>query len=154
MSVATFHWVQQQMEKYSDMLHAEKKKGAVWARRLHLALRAYGELLHSLRAMGASADAAVQEAAQVLQTNLFYVLEYREFVLAAFLAYDETKMPRWVCRVLGSPRCRAPLTRAVCRQVVPAGFGGDGASVPEDAGALLQENGLGRPEKSQEEGEK
>ncbi|XP_050343206.1 protein timeless homolog [Nymphalis io] len=92
MSVPTFHYVQQQMEKYTDMIKVEKKKFPVWVRRLHLALRAYAELLRSLRALQ-RAPGAAREAARVLQSNVFYVPEYRELVLAMFLNYDENKMP-------------------------------------------------------------
>lgn len=94
MSVPMFHFVQQQMEKYCDMVKIEKKKPWPWVRRLHLALRAYKELLQTLLAMGNSAVAEVKASAEVLKSNIFYVLEYREFVLAIFLGYDETKMPR------------------------------------------------------------
>ncbi|XP_047528915.1 protein timeless homolog [Vanessa atalanta] len=92
LSLPTFHFVQQQMEKYSDMIKVERKKFPVWVRRLHVALRAYRELLQSLRA-ARGAEPAVRDAARVLQTNLFYAPDYREFVLALFLAYDENKMP-------------------------------------------------------------
>ncbi|XP_026322138.1 protein timeless homolog [Hyposmocoma kahamanoa] len=93
-SVPTFHFVQQQMEKYCDTLKVEKKRPWPWVRRLHLALRAYKELLQTLWAMGADAAADVRDSARVFQSNIFYVPEYREFILALFLDYDETKMPR------------------------------------------------------------
>lgn len=95
MSVPMFHFVQQQMEKYCDMVKVEKKRPWPWVRRLHLALRAYKELLQTLRLMAASPAADVRASAEVLKSNIFYVLEYREFVLATFLGYDETKMPRY-----------------------------------------------------------
>lgn len=94
MSVPMFHYVQQQLEKYYDMIKIEKKKFAPWVRRLHLALRAYKELLNTLLAMDKSNDAGVRESAKVLKSNIFYVLEYREFILSIFLNYDENKMPR------------------------------------------------------------
>ncbi|XP_031767070.2 protein timeless homolog isoform X2 [Galleria mellonella] len=94
MSVPMFHYVQQQMEKYYDMIKVEKKKFATWVRRLHLALRAYKELLNTLLAMEKSSDSTVKESAKVLKSNIFYVLEYREFILSTFLNYDENKMPR------------------------------------------------------------
>lgn len=96
MSVPMFHFVQQQMEKYCDMVKVEKKRPWPWVRRLHLGLRAYKELLRTLLAMGACAVADVRASAEVLKSNIFYVLEYREFVLALFLGYDEAKMPRFV----------------------------------------------------------
>ncbi|XP_045765295.1 protein timeless homolog isoform X2 [Maniola jurtina] len=94
MSVPMFHYVQQQLEKYYDMIKIEKKKFAPWVRRLHLSLRAYKELLNTLLAMDKSTDDSVKESAKVLKSNIFYVLEYREFILSIFLNYDENKMPR------------------------------------------------------------
>ncbi|XP_053603776.1 protein timeless homolog [Plodia interpunctella] len=94
MSVSMFHYVQQQMEKYYDMIKVEKKKFSSWVRRLHLSLRAYKELLNTLLAMEKSTDSSVKESAKVLKSNIFYVLEYREFILSIFLNYDENKMPR------------------------------------------------------------
>nr|QCH40580.1 timeout [Chilo suppressalis] len=94
MSVPMFHYVQQQMEKYYDMIKVEKKKFVPWVRRLHLALRAYKELLNTLLAMDKSTDPTVKESAKVLKSNIFYVLEYREFILHTFLNYDDNKMPR------------------------------------------------------------
>ncbi|CAH0725288.1 unnamed protein product, partial [Brenthis ino] len=94
MSVPMFHYVQQQMEKYYDMIKVEKKKFSTWVRRLHLALRAYKELLNTLLAMDKSSDVSVKESAKVLKSNIFYVLEYREFILSILLNYDENKMPR------------------------------------------------------------
>lgn len=96
MSVPMFHYVQQQMEKYYDMIKVEKKKYTSWVRRLHLALRAYKELLNTLLAMDKSSDPTVKESAKVLKSNIFYVLEYREFILSTVLNYDENKMPRSV----------------------------------------------------------
>lgn len=95
-----FHYVQQQMEKYYDMIKVEKKKFAPWVRRLHLALRAYKELLNTLLAMDKSNDPTVKESSKVLKSNIFYVLEYREFILSTFLNYDDNKMPRWVFDLL------------------------------------------------------
>ncbi|XP_013190355.1 protein timeless homolog isoform X2 [Amyelois transitella] len=94
MSVTMFHYVQQQMEKYYDMIKVEKKKYNSWVRRLHLSLKAYKELLNTLLAMEKSNDPSVKESAKVLKSNIFYVLEYREFILSIFLNYDDNKMPR------------------------------------------------------------
>ncbi|XP_049869881.1 protein timeless homolog [Pectinophora gossypiella] len=94
MSVPMFHYVQQQMEKYYDMIRVEKKKFTAWVRRLHLSLRAYKELLNTLLAMDKSTDITVKDSAKVIKSNIFYVLEYREFILSTFLNYDENKMPR------------------------------------------------------------
>ncbi|XP_038223054.1 protein timeless homolog [Zerene cesonia] len=94
MSVPMFHYVQQQMEKYYDMIRVEKKKYHAWVRRLHLALKCYKELLNTLLVMDKSESVNVKESAKVIKSNVFYVLEYREFVLATILNYDDNKMPR------------------------------------------------------------
>ncbi|CAG4919471.1 unnamed protein product [Colias eurytheme] len=94
MSVPMFHYVQQQMEKYYDMIRVEKKKYHAWVRRLHLALKCYKELLNTLLVMDKCDSANVKESAKVIKSNVFYVLEYREFVLATILNYDDNKMPR------------------------------------------------------------
>lgn len=99
MSVPMFHYVQQQMDKYYDMIKVEKKKYSTWVRRLYLGLRAYKELLNTLLTMERSSDQSVIESAKVLKSNIFYVLEYREFILNTFLNYDENKMPRFVLKL-------------------------------------------------------
>lgn len=96
MSVSTFHYVQQQMEKCFEMIMMDKKKCTEWVRRLHLALRAYNELLQTMIAMDKSKDPSVQESSKVIKSNIFYVLEYREFILQIMLTFDETKMPKYV----------------------------------------------------------
>lgn len=40
-STEVFHLVQRQMEEYYEMMITDKKKIPLWARRLHLALKAY-----------------------------------------------------------------------------------------------------------------
>lgn len=94
MSVSTFHYVQQQMEKNYDMFMMEKGKLPEWIRRLHLTLKAYHELLQTMTAMDQSPDKCVQESSVVLKSNIFYVVEYREFILQMFVSFEDTKMPR------------------------------------------------------------
>lgn len=92
MSVQAFHGVQQQTEKYFDMIQTNKKGFAPWARRLHLALLAYRELLQTIMAMDKSPDGTVRDSATVIKNNIFYVLEYRELILTLLMTYDELKM--------------------------------------------------------------
>ena len=50
-SKQVFHYVQQQIESYKDNFEHEKRNRPVcmlWSRRMHLALRAYQELLNTL----------------------------------------------------------------------------------------------------------
>lgn len=92
MSVQTFHYVQQQSENYYDLMSTDKKKFRLWSRRLHLALLAYRELFSTLCAMDRSDDQAVRNSSKVIKSNIFYVMEYREFILTLLVNYDELKM--------------------------------------------------------------
>nr|XP_012151360.1 PREDICTED: protein timeless homolog [Megachile rotundata] len=93
-STETFYLVQKQMDHYYEMMTVDKKKIPVWSRRLHIALKAYQELLHTLIAMDQSKDRGVRESSKVIKSNVFYVQEYRETVLSQLLCFDEIKMSR------------------------------------------------------------
>ncbi|XP_033326523.2 circadian regulator timeout [Megalopta genalis] len=93
-STEIFHFVQRQMEQYYENMVVDKKKIRVWSRRLHLGLKAYQELLHTLIAMDQSVDRGVRESSKVIKSNVFYVPEYRETILSQLLCFDELKMSR------------------------------------------------------------
>ncbi|KAG7212904.1 hypothetical protein KM043_002254 [Ampulex compressa] len=93
-STEVFHLVQRQMEHFYEMMITDKKKVLIWSRRLHLALKAYQELLHTLIAMDKSADRGVKDSSKVIKSNVFYVPEYRETILSQLLCFDEVKMSR------------------------------------------------------------
>ncbi|XP_018561954.1 protein timeless homolog [Anoplophora glabripennis] len=92
MSVQAFHYVQQLSENYFDLMQTDKSKLRLWSRRLHLALLAYRELFLTLNAMDRSPDGTVRDSSKVIKSNIFYVPEYREFVLTLLVTYDELKM--------------------------------------------------------------
>lgn len=94
MNIQSFHWVQSQLEHSHAMMVTDKKKIYLWSRRMHLALRAYQELLNYLAAMETSPDKEICDSAQVIQGNLFYLVEYRELLLTLIHSYDEVKMSR------------------------------------------------------------
>ncbi|XP_012222325.1 protein timeless homolog isoform X1 [Linepithema humile] len=93
-STEVFHLVQRQMEEYYEMMITDKKKIPLWARRLHLALKAYQELLNTLIAMDKSTDDGVRKSNKIIKSNIFYVPEYRETIFSQLLCFDETKMSR------------------------------------------------------------
>ncbi|XP_053978576.1 protein timeless homolog isoform X1 [Hylaeus volcanicus] len=93
-STEVFHVVQRQMEHYYEMMLMNKKQIPVWSRRLHVALKAYQELLHTLMAMDQSTDRGVRESSKVIKSNVFYVPEYRETILSQLLGFDDIKMSR------------------------------------------------------------
>ncbi|XP_046407332.1 protein timeless homolog [Ischnura elegans] len=91
-SVQTFHFVQTQIENYFEMMTVDKKKIPIWSRRLHLAVKSYQELLNTLGAMSSSTDQKIKDSAQVLMSNIFYVVEYRELCLTLLMSYLPQKM--------------------------------------------------------------
>ncbi|XP_074037876.1 circadian regulator timeout [Leptinotarsa decemlineata] len=92
MSIQMFHYIQQRSEHNFDLMQTDKKKILLWSQRLHKALLAYCELLNTLYAMDKSSDATVREASKVIKSNIFYVPEYREFILTLLVNYEEVKM--------------------------------------------------------------
>ncbi|XP_018417522.1 PREDICTED: protein timeless homolog [Nanorana parkeri] len=92
-SVRTFHFIEQNLTNYYEMMLADKKEATSWARRMHLALKAYQELLTTINEMDHSKDESVRESSKVIKNNIFYVMEYRELFLALFRKFDETKQP-------------------------------------------------------------
>eukprot|EP00061_Rhincodon_typus_P013688 g40220.t1 len=61
---------------------------------MHLALKAYQELLNTINEMDHSKDENLRESARVIKCNIFYVMEFRELFLTLFRKYDATKQPK------------------------------------------------------------
>ncbi|XP_066440903.1 protein timeless homolog [Eleutherodactylus coqui] len=93
-SIRTFHFIEQNLTNYYEMMLMDKKEATSWARRMHLALKAYQELLMTVNEMDHSKDSSVREGSKVIKNNIFYMMEYRELFLALFRKFDETKQPR------------------------------------------------------------
>ncbi|XP_064643894.1 protein timeless homolog [Lineus longissimus] len=94
MSVSAFHYVQVQLTAYHEMILTEKKEGITWSKRMHIALRAYKELLYTLLTMGESKDVQLKESAKVLKSNIFYLMEYRDIFLILFKKFKQNKQSR------------------------------------------------------------
>lgn len=73
------------------MIRIDKQKASLWSRRLHLAVRAYQELLMTLSAMDKHGCERVVSSSRVLKSNVFYVPEYREMCLVLLQNYKETQ---------------------------------------------------------------
>lgn len=73
------------------MIVVDKKKVASWSRRLHMAVRAYQELLMTINAMDRYGSDEVKRSSRVLKSNIFYVLEYREMCMVLLQNYKETQ---------------------------------------------------------------
>ncbi|XP_032569410.1 protein timeless homolog isoform X3 [Chiroxiphia lanceolata] len=99
-SVRAFHFIEQNLTKYYEMALMDKKEATTWAHRMHLALKAYQELLRTVQEMDRSPEQAVRDSSQVIKSNIFYLMEYRELFLTLFRKFDETKQPRSFLRDL------------------------------------------------------
>ncbi|XP_011499954.1 PREDICTED: protein timeless homolog [Ceratosolen solmsi marchali] len=93
-STEVFYIVQRQIEHNYEMINIEKKKVTFWSTRLHLALKAYQELLYTLIEMDKSTDSGVKNSSRVIMGNIFYVPEYRDTILSQLLNYNELIMSR------------------------------------------------------------
>ncbi|XP_006897685.1 PREDICTED: protein timeless homolog [Elephantulus edwardii] len=100
LSVRTFHFIEQNLTNYYEMMLTDRKEAASWARRMHLALKAYQELLATVNEMDMSPQEAVRESSRIIKNNIFYVMEYRELFLALFRKFDERWQPRSFLRDL------------------------------------------------------
>uniref|UniRef100_A0A8C7RDP7 Timeless N-terminal domain-containing protein n=1 Tax=Oncorhynchus mykiss TaxID=8022 RepID=A0A8C7RDP7_ONCMY len=67
---------------------------------MHLALKAYQELLLTVNEMDRSRDEDIRQSANVIKSNIFYLMEYREIFLTLLRKFDETKQPRTFLRDL------------------------------------------------------
>lgn len=100
LSVRTFHFIEQNLTNYYEMMLTDRKEAASWARRMHLALKAYQELLATVNEMDMFPDEAVRESSRIIKNNIFYMMEYRELFLALFRKFDERCQPRSYLRDL------------------------------------------------------
>jgi timeless len=91
-SLSVFHYVVKQIDHYSDMMVTDKRKVPLWGKRLHLAVRAYHELLVNVGYMTASRDEVMQSAAKVIKGNIFYMPEFRDLLQVHLHRYNAGKL--------------------------------------------------------------
>ncbi|XP_055382504.1 protein timeless homolog [Condylostylus longicornis] len=89
LSVQCFHWVLTRMQHDLDMIISDKKQARLWARRLHVAVQTFRELLLSLLALQKLKDDKAYALFDMLLNNVCYVLEYRETILHLLMNYNE-----------------------------------------------------------------
>ncbi|ESN92145.1 hypothetical protein HELRODRAFT_89874 [Helobdella robusta] len=94
LSITTFHYVTTQLIKYHELVLSDKKDAIIWSKRMHLALRAYNELLQCIMKMDQSDESSVRESSRVIKSNIFYTMEYRDLFLLLLKKYDVTKQSR------------------------------------------------------------
>uniref|UniRef100_A0A3B3CT90 Timeless circadian clock n=2 Tax=Oryzias melastigma TaxID=30732 RepID=A0A3B3CT90_ORYME len=93
MSIRAFHFIERNVTNYYEMLLTDRKEATSWSRRMHLALKAYQELLLTVNEMDRSHDESIRQSSNVIKSNIFYMMEFREIFLTLLRKYDETKQP-------------------------------------------------------------
>ncbi|XP_058121766.1 protein timeless homolog [Anopheles ziemanni] len=94
LTIDTFHWIITRMENCMENIVSDKTRKMLWARRLHIAVQTYRELLNNLQALEKKPDANARELLNLLQNNIFYVVEYRETVVHLLKDFNETHHSR------------------------------------------------------------
>ncbi|KAG7218478.1 hypothetical protein INR49_009355 [Caranx melampygus] len=93
MSIRAFHFIERNITNYYEMMITDRKEATSWSRRMHLALKAYQELLLTVNEMDRSSDEGIRQSCHVIKSNIFYLMEYREIFLTLLRKFDETKQP-------------------------------------------------------------
>ncbi|XP_043822864.1 protein timeless homolog [Dromiciops gliroides] len=116
LSVRTFHFIEQNLTNYYEMMLTDRKEAVSWGRRMHLALKAYQELLATVNKMDTHADEAVRESSRIIKNNVFYIMEYRELFLTLFRKFDETRQPRsYLCDLVETTHLFLKMLERFCR---------------------------------------
>ncbi|XP_060714550.1 protein timeless homolog [Tachysurus vachellii] len=100
LSIRTFHFIEKNITNYYEMMLTDRKEATSWSRRMHLALKAYQELLMTINEMDHSKDENIRQSANVIKTNIFYLMEFREIFLTLLRKFDERMQPRSFLRDL------------------------------------------------------
>ena len=93
-NVDSLHYFHTQIVDYIDHLKVEKKQYLPWSRRLHYAVKAYGEVISSLSFMASSDDIQFLETTKALKDTAFYEEEYRELLVNLLKEFNAVKMSR------------------------------------------------------------
>ncbi|XP_040014377.1 protein timeless homolog [Xiphias gladius] len=93
MSIRAFHFIERNITNYYEMMLTDRKEATSWSRRMHLALKAYQELLLTVNEMDRSQDESIRQSSNVIKSNIFYMMEYREIFLTLLRKFDETRQP-------------------------------------------------------------
>ncbi|XP_060766710.1 protein timeless homolog [Neoarius graeffei] len=100
LSIRTFHFIEKNITNYYEMMLTDRKEATSWSRRMHLALKAYQELLMTVNEMDHSKDENIHQSANVIKSNIFYLMEFREIFLTLLRKFDARMQPRSFLRDL------------------------------------------------------
>ncbi|XP_071101341.1 protein timeless homolog [Haliotis cracherodii] len=100
LSVPTFHYIYTNLITYYEMIMTEKTEAVTWSKRVHLALKAYQELLLTVDMMDRSKNPRLIESAKVIRCNVFYMMEFRDIFTTLLKKFDQSKQSRTYLRDL------------------------------------------------------
>ncbi|XP_046584148.1 LOW QUALITY PROTEIN: protein timeless homolog [Haliotis rubra] len=100
LSVPTFHYIYTNLITYYEMIMTEKTEAITWSKRVHLALKAYQELLLTVDMMDRSKNPQLMESAKVIRSNVFYMMEFRDIFTTLLKKFDQSKQSRTYLRDL------------------------------------------------------
>ncbi|XP_067687307.1 protein timeless homolog [Haliotis asinina] len=100
LSVPTFHYIYTNLITYYEMIMTEKTEAVTWSKRVHLALKAYQELLLTVDMMDRSKNPQFIESAKVIRSNVFYMMEFRDIFTTLLKKFDQSKQSRTYLRDL------------------------------------------------------
>lgn len=89
LSTSSLHFIQILITNHQDKLKIEKKNFHEVSRRLHLAIRAYREILLLLKSI--DSDSPFFQTAKTIKKNIFTENEYSSLLTTLFQQYDEPK---------------------------------------------------------------
>lgn len=90
------HWILTRVEHHIDMISSDKKNARIWSRRMHIAIKAYKEILITIIALHKSKDESCRLLYKVLVNKICYIIEYRETILHVLMNYNEMHSTRLV----------------------------------------------------------
>ncbi|XP_015789018.1 protein timeless homolog [Tetranychus urticae] len=90
-----FHYLHTKVEEFMDQIanaRSDRVSITAWSRRLHIALKAYKELLFTIASIKHAQEERLLYLAKTMSDKVFYELDYRELLLNLISGYDEKKM--------------------------------------------------------------
>uniref|UniRef100_A0A8D3D4F6 Timeless N-terminal domain-containing protein n=1 Tax=Scophthalmus maximus TaxID=52904 RepID=A0A8D3D4F6_SCOMX len=93
MSTRAFHFIERNVTNYYEMMLTDRKEATSWSRRMHLALKAYQELLLTVNEMDRSQDEGIRQSSNVIKSKM----PWCELRMPCLLDWDQK---HWDCCVL------------------------------------------------------
>lgn len=136
LSTSTLHFIQTLITSYQDQIKLEKKKFPDLSKRLHLAVRAYREVLLLLKTAEESSD--FTKTVETIKKNIFTELEYTTLLLNLFQQYDAPKHSHhYICDLIQTNDLFLNLLKNYSKSSKPLGEDSTGESKDDFATSVF-----------------